>query len=751
MRSKKISIVCIILFLTILPIIIKASSLLSSYGETVTKANNYITSYRDRRKYLIFNKNYVYERTGFGDSSSFTNGGLLSKSEFDLSIINNQSYLANGKEYWTLTSDGANKYYVDAYIQSKGINSLSGTRVTEFIKPGTLYSGRGTYSNPWVFDEGYSVDVISNNTDYGEVSPLGERYVRPGATLSYVLTPKNGYYYNRQKDECNLEKDGTNPYENNYLIKDINKDIECTAVFELQTYRFDLNIKDSDKDYNNVKKVYATSPNPNPIYYKYKTNWYSDEKTKNVISKITKPVVTGWTFNGYYYGSTQVIDSDGKLTNTAKYLNLGTTKDFVDIVHSLEASLTKNTYTVSFTMNGGKLGGNASPSNITAKYDEVVSIDNPTKAGYSFEGWTFNGNTSTAIHGSSKWTSTSTKVKDTSFVNLTPTVNATVKLTANWLECPAGTYNDGTKTTCTKCPAGTYSSGTGNSACTPCANGSYSTTEGSISCTKCVAGKYGLGEGKSTEATACKNCANGSYSTTEGSTSCTKCAAGKYGLGEGKSTEATACKNCANGSYSTTEGSTGCTKCAAGKYGLGEGKSTEATACKNCPSGSYSTTSGSTSCTKCVAGKYGLGEGKSTEATACKNCAKGSYSATPGLASCTSCPASYPDTANEASTSKTQCRVLNNCSTTDCNHDSCTVSGSYQSSRTGTCWCTEPGFPDSNHGSCTSDGNCSTNCYVSIGPESDGDCKFPYATCQKNDANHTNCKCTGTYYSYSPA
>ena len=79
-----------------LPIIINAS-IVSTYGETVTKTNNYITSFRDRRKYLLFGKNYVYEREGFGDSASFVNGGLLSKSEYDLTVYMNQSYLANGK------------------------------------------------------------------------------------------------------------------------------------------------------------------------------------------------------------------------------------------------------------------------------------------------------------------------------------------------------------------------------------------------------------------------------------------------------------------------------------------------------------------------------------------------------------------------------------------------------------------------------------------------------------------------------
>jgi hypothetical protein len=97
MRKKSLLLITFFVLLVV-PALIYAETL-STYGETITKANNYITSFNDRRKYLLFNKNYVYEKSGFGDSSQFKTGGLLSKGEFDLTIFMNQSYLANGKEY----------------------------------------------------------------------------------------------------------------------------------------------------------------------------------------------------------------------------------------------------------------------------------------------------------------------------------------------------------------------------------------------------------------------------------------------------------------------------------------------------------------------------------------------------------------------------------------------------------------------------------------------------------------------------
>ena len=659
MKNKKYFIF-LFLLLIIIPVFVYAA-VVTTYGEAVTKTNNYITTFRDRRKYLLFGKNYVYEKTGFGDSSAFINGGLLSKSEFDLSVYSNQSYLANGKEYWTLTSAESNrKYYVDAYIQSKSADSLSGTRVTEYIKPGTIFGGKGTYANPWTFEEGYAVDIISNNTSYGTVSPLGERYVRPGESLQYVLIPANGYYYNTRKDECELIKMGANIYENNYTVENIQRDITCTAVFELKTYIFDLAIKDSDKDYRSTTKTYATQPNPKPVYFKYRTNWYSDYETKHPITSIIKPTITGWTFNGFYYGSVQVIDANGNFTSNAKNLNLGSTNDFRDTNHTLYASITKNTYTITYNLNGGTFG-TLHPTSAT--YDVVVEIDNAKKAGHQFAGWTFNGNTTTAKTGTTANTVTSAfndKTKNRYFVNLNPTKNSTVQMTANFEACPAGTFNDGTSPDCGQCPPGTYTDSDGQSTCKPCEDGYYCT--GGANHTACPRGTEGTGEGKKNEAEGCSQCLEGKYAANEGTPECSTCTAG---------------------TYNTTKGNTGCDTCPIGKYCTGGSHNA------NCPAGTYRNSTGGkkvedcTTCEDgyycgggndrhgCPTGKEGTGTGKSTEANGCKNCAAGKYADEIGLADCKNCTVNHYSTGGavtcdacpgsmtcpEQSTSKAACSI----------------------------------------------------------------------------------------------
>ena len=123
---------------------------------------------------------------------------------------------------------------------------------------------------------------------------------------------------------------------------------------------------------------------------------------------------------------------------------------------TMYAVCTANTYSLSYTLNGGTKGSNAPTS---ATYDNVLTINNPTKtitvtgdangtgasvgtdtsATQTFAGWTATSlNTSTAYYGTSSgsvttaWSNASTKVTAQYFKNLTATNGTTVTLKANW-------------------------------------------------------------------------------------------------------------------------------------------------------------------------------------------------------------------------------------------------------------------------------------------------------------------------------
>ena len=84
------------------------------------------------------------------------------------------------------------------------------------------------------------------------------------------------------------------------------------------------------------------------------------------------PTRTGYTFGGWYNGSTKVENGAWNIASNV----------------TLTAKWTANTYTVTFNPNGGSV----SPTSKTATYDSSFSLPTPTWDGHTFSGW-YNGST----------------------------------------------------------------------------------------------------------------------------------------------------------------------------------------------------------------------------------------------------------------------------------------------------------------------------------------------------------------------
>ena len=191
------------------------------------------------------------------------------------------------------------------------------------------------------------------------------------------------------------------------------------------------------------------------------------------------PTRTGYVFDGWFEDAEctkRTTSNNGVYTPTAN--------------KTLYAKWIEISYNISYNLQNGTAGTNK-PA--TAKYDQVVTISNPTKTvtitgdanstgatitgspvskPQTFAGWTYSGgNTTTALYGTASnavttsWNNASTKVKAEYFKNLTATNNATVTMKANWTTA-AITLPKATKTGYTvkwyKNPAGTgtaYGSG----------------------------------------------------------------------------------------------------------------------------------------------------------------------------------------------------------------------------------------------------------------------------------------------------
>ena len=137
--------------------------------------------------------------------------------------------------------------------------------------------------------------------------------------------------------------------------------------------------EDTDNEETMSETVYSikyhlnggTNDSSNPETYKASDETFS---LKNAIKE-------GYTFAGWYEEST--------------FVNQVTTIEQGDKGHmDLYAKFVPHTYTISYELNGGVLSKNNPDS-----YDvttETISINNPTKEGYTFGGWSGTGITGTS-------------------------------------------------------------------------------------------------------------------------------------------------------------------------------------------------------------------------------------------------------------------------------------------------------------------------------------------------------------------
>ena len=125
------------------------------YNDAKYGANNYITDFKNYKWYVDLNtgNKYVYNGTSFSSLDGFNTGGLINKSEYDISVDRLRTYLKTARSYWTMTSSGDKTYGVESgkFSLLDRTSKSSGVRPTEYILTQTEVSGQGSYSNPWVF------------------------------------------------------------------------------------------------------------------------------------------------------------------------------------------------------------------------------------------------------------------------------------------------------------------------------------------------------------------------------------------------------------------------------------------------------------------------------------------------------------------------------------------------------------------------------------------------------------------------
>ena len=370
MKKIKALIVILLLFA---PIYIRAFSY-ENYAKSKSDVKNYINKYTDKSKYLLFKQPYDFRNGSLvnGNDPDFNYGAFISKDEYDLSKGLYSSYLAIGRDYWTLTSNGSNQYYIDNELKSKSPNSLAGIRVTEFVKPNIKVDGVGSYANPWRFVNQYEISFRVESDKYGSVSWDGEsnysktisKMVNPNAKVGIIIKPAVGYEY--KNSDCKLTKKVS---ANKYETKPITKDTLCTLGFKQRKITVNYTCGEND----------GTPPASATLTYgqSYSVANYACSKKGYTQTKWKASDGTIWA-----QGATGV----STLENGEKGLSNG--------VLSLEPVMEAKTFTVVYKGNGGKWknesGTWVDSWSETVKYGDNYKVwaNFYTRSGYKFVKWT---------------------------------------------------------------------------------------------------------------------------------------------------------------------------------------------------------------------------------------------------------------------------------------------------------------------------------------------------------------------------
>ena len=206
-------------------------------------------------------------------------------------------------------STSSSSYYSTAYFNFEGFNSITSSATVSYT--GYIYNENDSFTGQIPYDS----DVILPTP------------VRAGYTFA-------GWY------------NGTTLVENGKWI--YANDVTLTPSWTPATYTLTLNANGGTVDSTTMNVTYGS------------------EYT------LPTPTRTGYTFNGWYEGTTLV--ESGTWTHTSD--------------RTLTASWTANTYSLTLDANGGTV----SNSSATVTYDSAFTVPTPTKTGYTFNGW-YNGTT----------------------------------------------------------------------------------------------------------------------------------------------------------------------------------------------------------------------------------------------------------------------------------------------------------------------------------------------------------------------
>lgn len=263
----------------------------------------------------------------------------------------------------------------------------------------------------------------------------------PDLKVTASIPDSNGYKYifnGWHHKNWNYLTDGLGKltYKNNYNIGQGKTSYSLSPHFSRVGINYNVRLNANVPDTESTLQVLHQNGISSYIYNST-SRYFSRELTYDDSQDMLSPDV--YSLKGYHLISRNNWYTEKTGGNTVSAPCNNTEAEYPDWAESnwnlttedgatvdLYARWQANNYKIAYNLDGGTYGTSHPTS---ADYDTMVTIDNPSKAGYTFTGWTITGYDSTASgHNASAWT----EETGTSYKNLTATDGATVTFTATW-------------------------------------------------------------------------------------------------------------------------------------------------------------------------------------------------------------------------------------------------------------------------------------------------------------------------------
>lgn len=293
--------------------------------------------------------------------------------------IDNNLYQIYGNCFFYKGTDGEYHDYEGANPDLKVTASIPDNN-------GYKYIFNGWHHKNWNYlTDGLGKLTYKNNYDIGK------------GKASYVLSP----HFSRVGISYDVRLNANVPENTESTLQVLHRNGISSYIYDSNSRYFSRELTYDDLQDMLSPDVYSLKG----YHLVSRSNWYTEKTGGNTVSapcNNTKTEYPDWT------------EKNWNLTTTD-----GATVD-------LYARWQANNYKIAYNLDGGTYGTSHPTS---ADYDTMVAIDNPSKAGYTFTGWTIMGyDSTTSGHNASAWT----EETGTSYKNLTATDGATVTFTATW-------------------------------------------------------------------------------------------------------------------------------------------------------------------------------------------------------------------------------------------------------------------------------------------------------------------------------